>query len=136
MDREQIIADLNEILTLEYTAVLQYTYESLVLTGMERPQFLPMFQAEAQESLAHAQLVGNKIVALGGVPTTDVGPVNPATELRAILEYNLGMERRAAQLYITALEHAGEADVSLRVMLENQVQAERESVEELERILR
>jgi bacterioferritin len=134
MNKEQVIADLNELLSLEYTAVLQYTYESFVVSGLERPRFLQMFRAEAAESLAHAQLLGDKIVALGGTPTTEVGPINQATDLRAILEHNLQLERTAADLYTRALEHAQD-DVALRVMLENQVQIERASVEELERIL-
>ncbi len=134
MNRKQVIADLNEILSLEYTAVLQYTYESFVLTGLERPRFLPMFRAEATESLAHAQMVGEKIVALGGVPTNEVGPIETATDLRVMLENNLRLERSAVDAYSRALDHAQD-DVALRVMLENQVQVEKNSVEELERIL-
>ncbi len=135
MDREQIIADLNEILSLEYTAVLQYTYEEFVLKGIERQQFAPMFRSEATESLGHAQLVGAKIVSLGGTPTTEVGPIDTSTELRAILENNLKLETKAVDLYSRALEHAGEDDVALRVMLENQVEVEKHSVEELQKLL-
>jgi bacterioferritin len=134
MANEQIIADLNEILSLEYTAVLQYTYETFVVKGMDRPRFVTMFQGEAAESMAHANLVGQKIVALGGLPTTKVGEIQPITDLRKMLEANLAMERRAVQLYTNALEHAG-GDVSLRNLLEGQVAAEKSSVEELERIL-
>lgn len=135
MNREQVIADLNEILSLEYTAVLQYTYEEFVLKGLERQQFAPMFRAEATESLGHAQMVGAKIVALGGEPTTEIGPVDRSTELRAILENNLRLETRAAELYTRALQHVGDDDVALRVMLENQVEIERGSVEELQKLL-
>jgi hypothetical protein len=51
-----------------------------------------------------------------------------------MLEHNLGMERTAVGLYTRALEHAQD-DVALRTILENQVQIEKQSVEELERIL-
>jgi bacterioferritin len=134
MDREQIIADLNEILALEYTAVIQYTYQTFVVRGLDRPRFVTMFQSEATESLAHAHLVGSKIVALGGKPTTEVGAINPATDLRTMLENDLAMERRAVELYTRALAHAGD-DVSLRTLLEGQVAAEKSSVEEFELIL-
>lgn len=134
MDREKMLVALNEILSLEYTAVLQYTYETLVVKGLDRPRFLAMFQAEAAESLAHAQLVGAKVVALGGTPTTAVGQINPEADLEKMLRNNLAMERRAAELYTRALDHAGD-DISLRTMLEGQVAAERSSVEELELIL-
>lgn len=134
MDKEQIIADLNEILTLEYTAVLQYTYQTFVVRGLDRPRFVTMFQGEATESLAHAQLVGSKIVALGGVPATSPGPISAETDLVAMLKNDLAMERRAVELYTRALEHAGE-DISLRTMLEGQVAAEKSSVEEFELLL-
>jgi bacterioferritin len=134
LDRERVIEDLNEILSLEYTAVLQYTYESMVIRGLDRPRFVAMFQGEATESLMHASLVGAKIVALGGTPTTAVGTINPTTDLRGMLEHNLSVERAAVELYSRALQHAAD-DVALRTLLENQVQVEKNSVEELERIL-
>ena len=135
MDRERIIADLNDILSLEYTAVLQYTYEEFVLKGIERQQFAPMFRAEATESLGHAQMVGAKIVSLGGTPTTEVGPIDTSTELGAILENNLRLESKAVELYTRALNHVGEDDIALRVMLENQIEVEKGSVEELQKLL-
>lgn len=135
MNKEVVIADLNEILTLEYTAVLQYTYEEFVLKGLERQQFAPMFRGEATESLGHAQMVGAKIVALGGIPTTEVLPIDTSTELRAILENNLKLESKAVELYTKALHNAGDDDVALRVMLENQIEVETASVEELRLLL-
>jgi bacterioferritin len=135
MDKEQVIAELNALLTLEYTAVLQYTHESFMLDGLERPQYLQMFRAEAAESLAHAQLIGEKIVALGGVPTTEVGEISVATDLRDMLDINLRLERGAVAAYSRALA-AAQDDVPLRTMLENQIAAEQASVEELERILK
>ena len=135
MNKEQVIAELNAILTLEYTAVLQYTHESFLLDGLERPHYLQMFRGEAAESLTHAQMVGEKIVALGGVPTTEVGEITVATELREMLQNNLRLERSAVEAYTRALA-AAEDDVALRTMLEGQVAAEQASVEELERILK
>ena len=135
MNKEQVIAELNQILMLEYTAVLQYTHESFLLDGLERPQYLQMFRAEAAESLTHAQMVGEKIVALGGVPTTEVGEIVVATDLREMLQNNLKLERSAVEAYTRALA-AAEDDVPLRTMLESQIATEQASVEELERILK
>jgi bacterioferritin (cytochrome b1) len=64
-----------------------------------------------------------------------VGPIDTSTELRAILENNLKLETRAAEMYSRALEHVGDDDIALRVMLENQVEIERGSVEELQKLL-
>jgi bacterioferritin len=135
MNKEQVIAELNAILSLEYTAILQYTHETFLLDGLERPQYLQMFRQEAAESLAHAQLVGEKIVALGGVPTAEVGEIAVATDLRDMLENNLRLERSAVAAYTRALSLADD-DVGLRMMLESQIAAEQASVEELQRILK
>lgn len=134
MNKEQVIAELNEILSLEYTAVLQYTYQSIVINGLQRLELLPLFQAEASESLGHAKLIGDKIVALGGIPTAEVHPINTTTDTRRMLENDLEMETRAANLYAQVLDHA-EDDTALRVMLENQVETETNSVEEFKRLL-
>lgn len=135
MNREQVIAELNAILSLEYTAVLQYTHASFLVDGLERPQYVQMFRAEAAESLAHAQAIGDKIVALGGVPTSEVGEIAVATDLREMLEHHLRLERAAVAAYTRALG-AAQDDVALRTMLEGQIMAEQASVEELERILK
>ncbi|MFN0095482.1 MAG: bacterioferritin [Dehalococcoidia bacterium] len=134
MANDGILGALNEILKLEYTAVLQYTYEGFVVTGLDRPRFLAMFQGEAAESLAHAQMVGSKIVSLGGTPTSETMAIATTRDLREMLENNLAMERKAVELYTAALVFAGD-DVSLRTMLENQISIEKGSVEELEQIL-
>jgi bacterioferritin len=93
-----------------------------------------LFQAEASESLGHAKLIGDKIVALGGIPTAEVHPINTTTDTRRMLENDLEMETRAANLYAQVLDHA-EDDTALRVMLENQVETETNSVEEFKRLL-
>ena len=134
MNKEQMIAELNQILTLEYTAILQYTHETFLLSGTERPQYLQMFRGEATESLTHAQLIGEKIVALGGVPTTEIGEIAVASDLRTMLENNLKLEPAAVAAY-TRAPAAAQDDVPLRTMLEGQIAAEQASVEELERIL-
>jgi bacterioferritin len=135
VNKEQVIAELNACLTLEYTAVMQYTHAQFMLTGTQRPYYLQMFKSEAAESLTHAQMVGEKIVALGGVPTTEVGEIQVATDLHEMLENNLRMERGAVEAYSRVLRLVGDDDLPLKLMLENQVQAEQSSVEELERIL-
>ncbi len=135
MDKEQVIAELNHILSLEYTAVLQYTHESLVVDGLERTYYVEMFRREAAEALAHAHLIGEKIVALGGMPTTEVGEIAPATDLHEMLRINLRLESAAVEAYSRALAVAQD-DVALRTLLEGQIMAEQASVDELQRILK
>jgi bacterioferritin (cytochrome b1) len=79
-------------------------------------------------------MMGDKIVALGGIPTTRVGPVKEAKDLTSMVKLSLEMERRSVQSYQAALTLAAE-DTALRVLLEGRIEAEQVDVEELEKML-
>src|SRR5437867_3904124 len=128
MDRNAIITALNEALTLEYAAVLQYAQCSYCVKGFRRLVVAGWFFNQATKSLTHARMLGDKIVALGGVLTTHVGPVKEAQELTSMVKLSLEMERRSVHSYQAALALAGE-DTALRVLLESRVEAEQADVE-------
>jgi bacterioferritin len=134
VDRSRAAEMLNELLQLEYTGLAQYTQHGLLIRGPERLVWAPWFYEQAQECLTHARLVGEKIVALGAVPTVERLAVQQATVLEEMLRLDLDLERRAVAGYQAALDELG-GDTPLRVLLENQVLEETTHVEELERIL-
>jgi bacterioferritin len=134
LDRGRAVAVLNELLQLEYTGLAQYTQHGLLVRGPERLVWAPWFYDEAEECLKHARLMGEKIVALGGVPTVERLQVQQATALEEMLRLDLDLERRAVAGYQAALDEFA-SDTPLRVLLENQVLEETTHVEELERIL-
>jgi bacterioferritin len=134
LDRARAVEVLNELMQLEYTGLAQYTQHGLLVRGPERLVWAPWFQDEAEECLKHARLMGEKVVALGGVPTVERLPVQQATTLEAMLRLDLDLERKAVAGYQAALDEFA-ADTPLRVLLENQVLEETTHVEELERIL-
>jgi bacterioferritin len=136
MDRTAILEKLNEILKWEYSGVLQYTQFSFVVQGVEREVYTKFFRENGEEALGHAHRVGDKIVALGGVPSIERAQVKQATDLHQMLEYSLEIEARHVQLYTEALGMLGDRDVALRVMLEDICLDEQEGVDHLEKILR
>jgi bacterioferritin len=86
---------------------------------------------------ARAQFLANKIVALGGEPTTQARPVPPAKTNREMLEAVLAAERQATQDYAQRAREAGEyGDKGLVVQLEDMVRDESGHSEKTERILR
>jgi bacterioferritin len=99
MDRNAVIAALNEALTLEYAAVVQYAQCSYCVKGFRRLAVAGWFFDQATTSLTHARLIGDKIVALGGIPTTRVGPVKEAQDLTSMVKLSLEMERRSVKSY-------------------------------------
>ena len=137
MDKKTLIDHLNEDLAGELGAIIQYLTYAAKATGPYRPQLAQFFLAEVADEQGHAQFLANKIVALGGEPTTRPRPVPAAKTNREMLEAVLAAERQATQDYT---QRAGEAeeygDKGLAVQLEDMVRDESGHSEETERILR
>ena len=75
MDKSKLIDKMNECLRHEWTGVAQYAQAGFVVAGLWREVYSEMFFDSAKESFGHAKLVGEKIVALGGLPPfVRVGP--------------------------------------------------------------
>jgi bacterioferritin len=137
MDKRQIVALLNEDLSGELGAIAQYIVYAAKVTGPFRPQLAQFFLSEVPGEQGHAQYLANKIVALGGEPTTVARPVPPASGNREMLEAVLEAERRARSDYTERAKQAEDlGDKALQVQLENIVADEAGHFEETERILR
>jgi bacterioferritin len=135
MDKGKLLEKLNECLRHEWTGVAQYAQAGFVVAGLWREVYSDMFFDGAKESFGHARLVGEKIVALGGVPTVERNAVKQTNELTEMLNYALEFESKAVKLYNEALVLAS-GDRALEVFLENILEDEQEGVDELTRILR
>jgi bacterioferritin len=137
MDKQTLIDHLNEDLAGELGAIIQYITYAAKATGPYRPQLAEFFLAEVTDEQMHAQYLANKIVALGGEPTTTPRPVPAAKTNREMLEAVLAAELQAGQDYTQrALEAEEYGDKGLVVQLEDMVRDESGHSEETERILR
>lgn len=137
MDRNSLVDHLNEDLAGELGAVIQYLTYAAKVTGPYRPQLSAFFLAEVADEQLHAQFLANKIVALGGEPTTEPRPVPVAGTNREMLEAVLAAERKAAADYTERAQQAEAfGDKGLAVQLEDMVRDESGHAEETERILR
>lgn len=137
MDKETLIKNLNSDLADELSAVIQYTVYAAKATGPYRPQLVEFFLQEVPDEQGHAQFLANKVVALGGEPTTQASSVAHAATNRAMVEAVVEAERRAVKNYTQRAEEAGEfGDVGLKVQLEDMVRDETHHLEESQRILK
>jgi bacterioferritin len=137
MDKQTLIDHLNEDLAGELSAIIQYITYAAKATGPYRPQLAQFFLTEVADEQMHAQFLANKIVALGGEPTTTPRPVPPADSNRAMLEAILTAERQATADYTQRAKEADEyGDKGLAVQLEDMVRDESSHSEESERMLR
>jgi bacterioferritin (cytochrome b1) len=134
MDTKKVIAALNNVIALEHTAVLQYKQHALLVSGLWRKVFADFLFSQSKSAMEHAEKFGQKVVALGGVPTVEVGIVRQAIELEEMLGQDLALEKEAMQAYLNV--HAlTEGDIALRTMLEGQIESEQRDIEELEMYL-
>ncbi len=137
MNKNELIKRLNEDLAGEFSAIIQYVTYAAKATGPYRPQLAQFFLAEIVDEQAHAQFLANKIVALGGEPTTEPRAVPAAETNRAMLQAVLAAERKALADYTQRAKDAEAfGDKGLVVQLEDMVRDESSHSEETERILR
>ena len=137
MDKEKLIENLNADLSSELSAIAQYITYAAKATGPYRPQLSQFFLAEVADEQLHAQYLANKIVALGGEPTTVAAPVAEAKTNLEMLEAVLAAEKQATANYTQRAIEADEfGDKGLAVQLEDMVRDESGHAEETERIIR
>src|SRR5207244_7291038 len=123
MDKSKLIERLNECLRHEWTGVAQYAQAGFVVAGLWREVYSEMFFGSAKESFGHAKLVGEKIVALGGLPTVERNAVKQTSDLNEMLNYALEFESKAVKLYNEALALAS-GDRAPEVFLEHILEQE------------
>lgn len=137
MDKQALIDNLNKDLAAELGAIIQYITYAAKATGPYRPQLSAFFLEEVADEQLHAQFLANKIVALGGEPTTVPDKVAKAENNREMLQAVLAAEKQAGADYTERAKQADEfGDKGLAVQLEDMVADETGHAEETERMLR
>lgn len=137
MNRQDLISHLNEDLAHELAAIAQYLTYAARVTGPYRPELSKFLAGEIPDETAHAQFLANKIVALGGEPTTKAAPVEAPGNNRQMLEAILRAESDAVRRYTERARQAeGLEEKGLQVQLEDMVRDETHHRDETERILR
>jgi bacterioferritin len=128
-----LIESLNSALSLEYSAVIQYNQHRFLLTGKDRLVYADYFRDLSKEAHDHVVRLGDKIMALGGVPTVEPGVIHQATTLAEMLKQDLELEREALKAYIKAWEGT-ENDRPMRFWLEDIIREEQLHIDELEKL--
>lgn len=137
MDKNKLIDALNRDLADELGAITQYLTYSAKITGPSRPQLADFFRNEIPDEQKHAEFLANKVVALGGEPTTVASDVEKAASNQDMLTAVLEAERRAIKGYTERAKQAEEfGDKALAVQLEDMIRDETQHAEEAERMLR
>jgi len=134
MARAELIDNLNQALSLELAGVIQYSQHSYLVTGIEREVYKSFFRSQADEAKDHAGDLGDKIVALGGVPTVEPAMIRQSVDLKEMLQQDLQLERDAIAAYMAAWSACDEQDLPTKFWLEGRIAEEQIHIEELEKL--
>jgi bacterioferritin len=135
-----MVEALNKSLAAEYAAVIQYYQHSFLIQGTEREYLSDFFRSKGKSSLEHVERLGEKIVALGGLPTVEPGTIHQATDIKEMLDQALELEREAQAAHhsgLLLLEERSKSpeETALRLMLEEMVETEQRDIDQLEMLL-
>src|SRR6184192_822235 len=100
-DAQKVIDVMNRILEAELAGVVRYTHYSFLVFGFSRIPVVSWLREQANESLRHAEQVGEWITALGAYPSLAIGPLldSHRHDMSAMLKESLATEGEALQLY-------------------------------------
>src|SRR6188474_3560599 len=101
IDKEKVIAVLNQLLERELAGVVRYTHYSFLVFGFGRIPLVSWLRDQAAEALAHAQQAGEWITTLGAYPSLAIGPLldSHKHDIAAILRESMETEGHALDLY-------------------------------------
>jgi bacterioferritin len=138
IDVPRTVSILNEILKAELTGVVRYTHYSLVITGPNRLPLVTFMQAQATESLLHAQQAGEILTGLGGHPEQGISPIEESHDhdIDKILRESIAHERGALTLYRKLLACVAEQSIYLEEYARTQIGAEEMHMLEMNKLLR
>jgi bacterioferritin len=102
----QLLEGLNEDLRGEFQAVIMYRLYASMVQGPYRQELRNFFATEIPEELAHAQLLADKIAALGGMPASTPAPVTVVADAKAMIETALNAEVETIDRYVKRREQA------------------------------
>ncbi|KAA2282792.1 ferritin-like domain-containing protein [Candidatus Nitrosocosmicus agrestis] len=115
LDKQAIINGLNEDLSREYKAIIQYVVFSSTLKGAEYGNIAEQLEKHASDELNHALKISKQIDYLGGTPTIQVKEVESSKDSKKMLEIDLKSEQETVRNYrdrIRQAERAGEFALS------------------------
>ena len=141
--RDVVVKILNEALATEIVCVLRYRRHHFMASGIHAQSVAAEFLTHANEEQAHADLIAQRIVQLGGEPNfSPEGLLSRShaeyiegTNLIEMIREDLVAERIAIDSYREMVAYLGNDDPTTRRMLEGILAMEEEHADDLASLL-
>jgi bacterioferritin len=132
----ELIEGLNEDLRGEFQAIIMYRLYASMVQGPYRQELRAFFANEIPEELGHAQILADKIAALGGTPAAEPAPVPVVAEAKEMLRCALDAEVATIDRYVKRREQAEQAgEYGLAAQFDDIIADETNHRDELRQIL-
>ena len=138
LDVEKTNTLLTSIMEFELAGVVRYTHYSLMVTGPNRIPIVTFFKTQADESLLHAQQVGEILTGLEGHPTLRIAPIEETYNhaVKDILEESLNHEKTSLEMYKSLLDTVEDASIYLEEFARSMIGQEELHNIEIKKMLR
>jgi len=138
IDQDQVVTVLNRLLEAELAGVVRYTHYSFLVFGFGRIPIVDWLRGQANESLTHAQQIGEWITTLGAYPSLEIGKLldSHKTDIAAMLRESLETERKALELYRELLGLVEGRYVALEEFARQMIHAEEVHAADVDKMLR
>jgi len=138
IDRQAVVALLNEILETELAGVVRYTHYSLMVFGHSRIPIVSWLRGEATTCLTHANEAGEMVTHLGEHPSLKIGTLLETQKhgINDILLESLEAEKAGLALYKRLLELVRDRSVFLEEYARKMIAEEEMHLGEVNKMLR
>jgi bacterioferritin (cytochrome b1) len=138
MDTEQVLEQLNRGLTLQLRSLLQFTQASGSMFGIEVQGVAGKLWEFAQAEHEDTRLLVEKITALGGDPTTEVGELEWDPQPAKALDRLIETEDEVTEALHAVIPHSGQeaASEALEHLMEHIIMRKQNQIDWLRRARR
>lgn len=134
--KQALIDGLNVDLQGEFQAVIMYRLYASMVQGPYRQELRTFFANEIPEELMHAQILADKISAMGGTPASTAAKVPVVKEAKQMLQEALKAEIETIERYTKRREQAEQAgEVGLAAQFDDILMDETHHRDELQQML-
>lgn len=140
-DVKAILAKLNRALEMEYSSVIFYKHHAEFIQGQWAQPLYDRFQEIAKDEMEHADKILKRIVALGGIPSTNLSPeikIIHRERVEEMLKDGLEEEEDVLRFYAEMVEDAKRLVPKDHMLIWNLYQIiddTQEHIEELKRLM-
>lgn len=133
---QKLIDGLNEDLRGEFQAVIMYRLYASMVQGPYRQDLRTFFESEIPEELTHAQILADKISAMGGTPAAEAAPVKVVFDAKEMLEEALKAEVATIERYVRRRKEAEDSgEFGLAIHFDDLIADETHHRDELQQML-